>query len=274
MSIFRGLVACLSCALAYSGTLYAGITFDASSHSTTVESSSITWDHTVGSGADRVLVVGIASVGSVSLGLSEASSVTYNGITMSRVTAAYQYNQVGFGAPMATDLWYLLSPPQGTASISVSFGGDVKQILAGAVSLTNVLQESPSIAGGDQYSTFGISTDVTTTEADTWLVDIALFNSLEGMTPTSGQTELFQEQSTSASAAMGARLVASPGLTSSSWYTGNPFGATGVWSLSVVGFAPVPEPSSAMLATCGIAVAGGLLLRSRNRKPVRAISRT
>lgn len=73
-----------------------------------------TWSHTVGSGSNGVLIVTIATIYPTSLGVS---GVTYAGQPMTRATAPYDPARTN---GYTFEVWYLLNPPSGTASVVVS----------------------------------------------------------------------------------------------------------------------------------------------------------
>jgi hypothetical protein len=92
-----------------------------------------TWSHTVGAVANRILIVGISfRDGNVS-----ASGVTYGGTALTQINA-----QNGPGNQNRTELWYLLAPPVGTASVVVSMTAS-KTIAAASISFGGVNQLTP-----------------------------------------------------------------------------------------------------------------------------------
>lgn len=101
--------------------------FDASSNagSTTDGSyASRTWNHTC-SGDNRVLLVGCVITDGATV-----SSVTYNGVNLTRVNSI---TQAGY---MTVELWKLTAPTVGTNSIVATFSASVSQAQCGAISFT------------------------------------------------------------------------------------------------------------------------------------------
>jgi cellulose 1,4-beta-cellobiosidase len=70
--------------------------------------SSLSWSHTVGSGSNRALVVGV--VGAC------VPSVTYGGVALTHAGQVYNDNH----APSSTDLFVLVAPATGTNTVQVS----------------------------------------------------------------------------------------------------------------------------------------------------------
>lgn len=95
-------------------------------------SSSMTISHTV-SGTDRLLVVGI-SQGNVN---APVASLTYGGTPLTLLGTES-------AGPPRIEMWYLLSPPEGTADVEVTFSGTPTDgSVVGVMSLTNVKQTTP-----------------------------------------------------------------------------------------------------------------------------------
>src|SRR5579864_2513574 len=93
--------------------------------------SSLSWSHTVGSGSNRALVVGV--VGAC------VPSVTYGGVALTHVGQVYSNNF----APSSTDLFVLVAPATGTNTVQVSYSGCTSDVEAGSISFTGVNQSTP-----------------------------------------------------------------------------------------------------------------------------------
>src|SRR5262245_61235064 len=65
----------------------AAIAFDSAVSKATVNAASVTWSHTVGTGTNRVLVVGLSTEDTSSTVLNVAS-ITYNGVAMTAVSGS------------------------------------------------------------------------------------------------------------------------------------------------------------------------------------------
>lgn len=225
------------------GTARASITFDAQSSTTAPAGLSCAWSHTVGAGADRMLVVSATTESNPD---RTVTGVTYGSQVLTQVTGARVFNSGG-GNPAsvntnASDLWYLPAPAVGTATITVTFsaagsGG----VVAGAVSLFGVVQGAPEAVatdnGGNNNSGSGNSTSITTLTPGAWLVDTVNNGGSGAFTATSGQTERWDLNQGSHSAAMGVREVWS-GPATASWTSASNSRRV----LSVAAFAPVDLP--------------------------------
>ncbi len=130
----------------------------------------LSWSHTVGSGENRVLVVGIAGEDTSSGDLT-ISSVKYGSAGLTLVGGSTA--TAGTGTLQRTELYYLLAPPVGTDTVEVRYVGNVSNRAAGAISLTGVAQQTPEAA--ESNSNTGkrdIWTRITTVTDGAWLVDV------------------------------------------------------------------------------------------------------
>ena len=90
----------------------------------------VSWSHTVGSGSNTILIVGVSQGGpSITV-----STVTYGGTPL---TFIVHKNSVSDN--VRAEMWYLLNPHPGTATIQVTFAGSpVFVLVVGSVSYFNV----------------------------------------------------------------------------------------------------------------------------------------
>jgi hypothetical protein len=148
------------------------ITFDNSSSAYTgTTGTGLSWSHTVGSGSNGILVVGIGGKDTSANDLV-INSITYNGVNMTLASGSSAV-AVESSNRLKSDIYYLLSPPAGTYSIQVTYAGNVTSKVAGAVSLFGVAQQGPeSVAVNTEISAESISTNITTVTAGAWVVDI------------------------------------------------------------------------------------------------------
>lgn len=112
--------------------VYANISFDSNS-SSQGDTANLSWPHTVGNSPNRILLVGLSIKNTVT-----ADSVIYNGILALTHIGA----QTNPGDNNRIELWYLLSPPSGTANIEVTLSAGAN-IIAGAISYSGVDQFTP-----------------------------------------------------------------------------------------------------------------------------------
>ncbi len=259
------LAAALMLALPASGRAQP-ITFDSSGTGTVRGAQTLTWSHTVGAGNNRLLVVGTATEDNPTVGDSAITSVTFNGLALTRVPGAEQRAiDAGVGTENFSDLWFLLNPPVGAGNVTVNTTGPVADLLAGSASFQNVRQQAPEAAGGAAISTTNASTisaDIITLSAGALVVDVGLHSTSNGtMTPGAGQTEVWDQSTAGARNAFSFRLVPTPGSVTDSWTAdGNPAGRM---AMSLASFAPAPVPEPSTLALTGV---GGLLLAAGRRR--------
>lgn len=104
----------------------------------------LTWSHSC-SGTNRLLIVGVSFAAGGAYGGTDFGvtlSATYNGIPM--VSLGVRHS--GEGADGFGQLFYLVNPPAGTYTVSVSQSGwtsNNADILAGSISFSGVSQSTP-----------------------------------------------------------------------------------------------------------------------------------
>ncbi len=142
------------------------LAIDTTSNGAGGQATSLTWKHTC-TGSDLVLIVGV-SVWKNGGGPYTISGVTYNGDAMTLA------NNIGDDDKRAY-IFYLVNPDTGgsyniVASVS---GGNYGIVSGGAVSITGASQTNPiGVTGGAIGYSSKISTAVTTTVADSILIDV------------------------------------------------------------------------------------------------------
>lgn len=107
-------------------------TFDTKSLSTAqaAGTTSFSWSHTVGSGANRVLIVGIGTTTG-----DNVSAVTFNSVSMTKILSATQGASAG-----SMSVWILLNPASGSHSIAVTLTSDTAY--GSAASFSDVIQSN------------------------------------------------------------------------------------------------------------------------------------
>jgi len=94
------------------------------------------FNHTVGAGADRILLVAVATGGGTA-GQRAVTGVTYGGVALTRVFAKDDANFLN------VETWYLIAPTAGTAGVIADLGGNPGLCAVGASSYTGVDQTTP-----------------------------------------------------------------------------------------------------------------------------------
>jgi hypothetical protein len=103
------------------------------SSSTTASTASLSWSHSVGNGANRLLVVGV----SIRNAGKTVTGVSYSGKALTFLQARNNHD-----AAVRVEQWYLIAPPAGTGTVTVTLSGSAK-VAGGAVSFTGADQVSP-----------------------------------------------------------------------------------------------------------------------------------
>ncbi len=238
--------------LGYSDVYADDIMFDAASSpaaSGVDTNTTLSWQHTIGCERSRVLIVGV-EVEDTSAADSVVSSVTYNGVNMTRAVSVQQ-SSTGF--IMDVEIWYLLEanlPDAGSYTITVTTTGPTRERYGGGISLYNVLQAAPEATStqttGSPPATF--NTTITTLTNGAWVVDAIGSGNFNSAFTTSqmGQVERYDSGTTggSSTGAGSTKPVATAGLTTMGW------NQTGANRMAHVLAAFAPDPSPAATDTC------------------------
>ncbi|WP_144289847.1 vanadium-dependent haloperoxidase [Ideonella sp. A 288] len=110
-----------------------GLAAGASSRASTPEARSLSWHHTVGPSSDRLLVVGVATTTKD----NPVRSVAYGTAALARLAS-----QNGPGGDNRVELWVLVDPPVGTATVQVQMTAR-DDLVAGATNFSGVHQTTP-----------------------------------------------------------------------------------------------------------------------------------
>jgi uncharacterized repeat protein (TIGR02543 family) len=170
------------------------ITKDAVSHSAiTAASKTLTWNHVLGNGSSRAVVIAVSSIDGAASPDANAvvTSVTFNGVYATPIPNSLIFG--GTSGMVQAQLFYLLDselPAAGTYPVQVNLTGSIGGITAGAISLFGVNQGPPE-AVATHKDTSGadlISTPITTLTNNAWVIDAVTNNNSVAMVPNSGQT--------------------------------------------------------------------------------------
>ena len=161
------------------------LAFDAASSGTLSAGTTKTVSHTVGSNAERILLVGVSFV-AVSGG-TNIDSVTYAGQAMTEL--AFRFVS-GTGE---SSIRYLLNPPTGDNDIVVTFDGSSNAVIGGA-SWDGVNQDTPFGTAVTTTGTDGTPTVTVTTAATEKILAVIGVGSLETMTAGTNETERWDSQ--------------------------------------------------------------------------------
>ena len=197
------------------------------------------WTHTVTTGgSDRILVVAVT--GEAKDGQSIVS-VTYNGLSLTEIRR-------DVASDFTASLWYRLNPPTGSAyTISVDLSSSFNKFIGGSLSFTGVDQTDPlddaANAGfGAQGNSTTPTVDVTTVNADAWIVDAMSGKELPTMVTKTGRTERWVLTPGGGSGIHGAAstLAATTATTYTMDWT---FPVAEDWAISAAALKPTGAPS-------------------------------
>jgi MSHA biogenesis protein MshQ len=137
----------------------AQILVDANSTTKTTSSgSTVSWNHTVGSGSNTALVVEVYSGGG-----ERATAVTFNGVSMSSLGH-------DTASPQSLSTFILVAPSSGTHQIQVTMSNSGVPVVAGATSYTGVNQSTPASNWTSNDGT-ATSSSLTESSGSGWFVD-------------------------------------------------------------------------------------------------------
>jgi hypothetical protein len=214
-----------------------GIALDTTSDSGAQASvSTFSWTHIVGNGlANSILIVAVGASDAANANNTNVSSVTYGGVALTRGPHITES-----GAGNGAEIWYLIAPAAGSASIQVTLVGSCATSHAAGVSLSGVNQTTPT--DGSNTTNAGQSLSIATTVDGDWIFDAAAVGTgntgrINGF--GAGQTALFP---TSGTATQGASY-SGPDTPAGTFSTS--FTTSGFTQEAYVSLAIQPAPATA-----------------------------
>lgn len=221
----------LSVTALFSVPSFGQIAPDAASNATG-SASSLSWSHTVGSGTNRILVVGV----SIRRANRVVNSITFGGVNL---TQAGSQNSAANISRM--EMWYLLNPPSGPATVTVTLAG-ASDFVAGAVSFSGIDQTVP-LGPFASASGTGLSGSVTTASApNEVVVDIvASPGTALSLTPGASQTSnwILGTGNAGNDVQGGSSTTAGASSVTTSWA----LGAATDWAIGAISLKPAPYPN-------------------------------
>lgn len=205
---------------------------------TVTTSTSYTWSHTIASGSDRILVVGVALLDT---GSDTVTGVTFDSVDMTRAVA-----ETGTHAA-SVYLYYLVEPNVTTGDVVVSLSSSVKGH-GGAMNYTGVSQSSPigATATAAPSSTLNADLTMTTENDNSFVVDCVTVVSTSQNITRDTDTLRWRKSDTGGTPAGGDESVASAGSYTASWTAPT---SSDDWSMSGVEIVDVDEAGSAEAPT-------------------------
>ena len=205
----------------------------------------LSWPHPVGSGNNRVLVVGIAGEDNSENDLV-INSVTYDNVSMELVEGTSQLVYLP-AMYLKTELYYLPEsnlPSSGFHMVEVTYSGNVSKRCAGAITIKNTEQQpAEAVAANSSQDANTISTDITTQTYGAWVVDIAGCSNSGSFTvgEDGNQTEWFDVSSDDSTGAGSTKQAAAARATTMNWSFN---GINSAIAHSVAAFAPTTRTIS------------------------------
>ena len=214
------------------------ITFDAaSSAGSSSAATTLSWSHTVGTGNNRILVVGVVSEDSTAAD-ERISSVKFNGVNMTAVPNSTKsrvvYSGSSYSSTLRNDLYYMLNPPAGTYTVLITYNGSISYRVGGAITLANVKQQAPEAIITNGATAAAISTTLMVPNNGAWIVDV-VGHSNSGTFTTSTATERWDKNSNYNSGACSTKAITSPGANTITWTFS---GSSATMIHSMAAFAP------------------------------------
>jgi hypothetical protein len=142
----------------------------------------LTWSHTVGTGASRLLIVSV----SISYSGTTVSGITYGGVSLTSVGSVNAPSSDG-----RIEIWRLINPTSGTANIALSLAsGSSSTVVGGGVSFSNVNQTTPlgTFASASAFNSATPSVTVTSATGDL-VTDVVMWNTTTVLTVGGAQTQ-------------------------------------------------------------------------------------
>lgn len=216
------------------------IGFDSSSTRSTNNGNALSWAHTVGAGANRLLVVALSLRHT---GAQAATAVTYNGTNLTPLIIRTNNNNA------RVELWYLINPPSGTANVAITWSGASTRAVGGAMSFSGVDQttplEDPEGATGNSTAGSAVSITVTTTMRGVWVIDAVASRTGLNMTIAGGRMERWNiatgggNSGRAVGAASTRGPIVFPAAITMNWTASGGGGSTPAWAIVGVGVRPI-----------------------------------
>ena len=216
--------------------------------------SSVGWPHTVASGNDRYLVVGVSNDNAATV-----SSVSFGATPLTQLGTAARGN-------VRTSFFGLKQPAIGTATITVATG-TVANIVAGSESFTGISQTGPTSAPVSRSGTGGSVTLDVLSAGGQIVLDSLAAPAAPTLLPGAGQTPSWNLSAGSLRGGASSMAASSTGTHTLSW---NP-GTSGDWAELALALMPVDPNAVRFIAAEGSIGPDGVRLSWRGADELRVI---
>jgi hypothetical protein len=218
------------------------------------------FNFTVGTQGYRMLVVGYQHERSATPA-RQVSTLTYGGTPLNLAI-----RQINPSSQEIAEIWYLVDPPSGSASVSATLDGATESgrgFRLTAVDLFNAAQTAPEATAGTGNTSPNISTPITTLSSNTLLLGFTHNQANQSYTPGAGVTELYDLDAVSIRAALGTKVRSVSGSTSFDWTQS---GGSNLDVQAVVAIATIPEPTTLLIWSLLAGLGIGVGWRRRRKK--------
>ena len=239
--------------LLFAGPCRATITFDSNAEGTTASALTYSFNHTLGSGTNKVIVVGVLVKDISTTGI--ISGVTYNSTSMTAAYSEFIDTANTHGRYHIRQFYLATSLAAGTYSVAVTLTSDAQGSKTVASSYFGVNQSTPLDAtgtgadGGTGGST-GPSSSITTVSNGAMIVDCLFQNGTNSETATSPQADALTDVTATPGLGKSDKTLATAGATTMAWT----LGASAQWGLKCMSLKPAggaPPPCTNFIALLG-----------------------
>jgi hypothetical protein len=164
------------------------IAVDATTTRKAVGTNTISFSHTTGTGANRLMLVGISKEDDLGAATFEVSGITYGGQALTRRVQNTSSEAEG-------EIWSLVNPPSGTATLLVSFTGAeaIDSAVVGVTTFTGVNQTTPFSATNSATGTTSPATLTISSPSGEWVFGTLALDDSRDATSSAGQTQLWSD---------------------------------------------------------------------------------
>ncbi|MCO6451001.1 MAG: S8 family serine peptidase [Caldilineales bacterium] len=215
------------------GSGSSAITYNSGSSAATAgAASSLTWAHTIASGNNRILTVGMSLIG------GQSTSVTYGGAPL---TLAGRYTGVN---SHTVEIWRLLAPPVGAANIVATFDA-ARQATGGGQAFNGVHQTTPTgtMTGASLESSPTAAVTISSAPGEL-VIDTLFVDLVTTATAGGGQTKRWER--TNGRTGAGSTKPGASSVTMS-WTLGTP----DEWNIGALALKPAAGPALGNVMTTG-----------------------
>lgn len=226
------------------------IVVDSTANEELSNASAVSYEVTVGGGANRMLIV-TAGAAKAPAASYTVSSVKFNELPLTLHSSAVGQN-------VNSSVWYLINPPVGAYIVTVTFRGLADTVVSGAISLRGVRQGVPPLSSSLTGVGTTASLPVTTLDTDSIIIDATAFNDANFEAFPGGQqvsfcsTGLFMHLNSSY------KYQSSAGATTMRWTTTKPGGAEFAISSIFLSIPITASSSSSCSSSSSSSLSGGL----------------